>query len=372
MNAEPFAFLHGELVLRDLGENGEGFGHAVAGGVGGCDDGFLGDAECSGVDGGSAVFQFEECFSGLACVEEGVDVGDAGCGIAGDFGGVGEFVEVDIEAEEEAEVVASAGDAIVASEGGSGGGDFVESADDDGIAAELDDGGERLDEVGGGVRVAEGLGEFFFEERVGADDGEDGERFGEFVAGGAGFLAGIAHHLEAFSGFAGLGEGIAAEEFLGVCWEVRGRCGGGGDDGVEVSGMGLIDEPCFHGGAIFLGFVEGDESGGEGVFADAGEPAHGGFAFWERCGAEAPGGIFCDGGLVARVEEGVETIDGEEHGGGGGWVGAQEGEPAFDFGLGDDAADGTGGKGLCADDGLVAAEFAEEGDEFRGVGRADG
>ena len=370
--AEPFAFLHGELVLADLGENGEGFGPAVIGGEGGGDDCLLGDVETFGIDGRGAVFQFEEGFSGLAGVEEGVDVGDAWSGVAGVFGAGGEVIEVDIEAEEEAEVVARTGDAFIASEGRSGGGDFVESADDDGIAAELDDGGERLDEVGGGVRVAEGLGEFFFEERVCADDGEDGERVGESVAGGACFLAGFAHHLQAFCGFAGLGEGIAAEEFPGMGWEGWGGCGGGGEDGVEVFGLGMIDEPCLHGGAVLFGFVEGDESGGEVVFADAGEPAHGGVAVCERCGAEATGGIFGDGGLVARVEQGVETIDAEEHGGGGGWVGAQHGEPAFDFCWGDDAADGTCGEGLCADGGLVTAEFAEEGDEFLGVGGVGG
>ena len=156
------------------------------------------------------------------------------------------------------------------------------------------------------------------------------------------------------------------EDFLDVRGDGEVSRVGGCEDGVEVSCKGMGDEPCFHGGAVLLGFFEGDESGGEVVFVDAGEPAHACVAVFERCGAEALGGIFGDGGLVAGVEQGVETIDGEEHGGGGGWVGAQHGDPAFDFGPGDDAADGACEEGLCADGGLVAAEFAEEADEFVG------
>ena len=63
-----------------------------------------------------------------------MDVGDARGWVAGGFGAACEVREIDIEAEEEAEVVTSAGDAFVASECRGGGGDFVESADGDGIA----------------------------------------------------------------------------------------------------------------------------------------------------------------------------------------------------------------------------------------------
>ncbi len=134
MTAEPVAFLNGELVLLDQSEDGEGLAHAIIDGESGGDDGLLGGGEEYGVDGGGAVFHFDEGFSVLADVEEGEDVGDARSWIAGDFGVAGEFIDVDLEVEEEAEVVSSAGDAFVASEGGSGGSDFVESADDDGIA----------------------------------------------------------------------------------------------------------------------------------------------------------------------------------------------------------------------------------------------
>ncbi len=134
MTAEPFAFLKGELVLLDQSENGEGLAQAIIGGESGGDDGLLGGGEEYGVDGGGVVFRFDEGFSVLADVEEGEDVGDARSGIAGDFGIASEFIDVDLEVEEEAEVVSGAGDAFVASEGRSGCSDFVESAADDGIA----------------------------------------------------------------------------------------------------------------------------------------------------------------------------------------------------------------------------------------------
>ncbi len=64
--AEPFAFLDGELFLVELGEDGEGLAQAVVGGEGGGDDGLLGGGEESWVDGGGAVFQFDESGGGLA------------------------------------------------------------------------------------------------------------------------------------------------------------------------------------------------------------------------------------------------------------------------------------------------------------------
>ena len=64
--AEPFAFLDGELILVELGEDGEGLAQAVIGGEGGGDDGLLGGGEESWVDGGGAVFHFEESGGGFA------------------------------------------------------------------------------------------------------------------------------------------------------------------------------------------------------------------------------------------------------------------------------------------------------------------
>ena len=64
--AEPVTFLDGELILVELREDGEGLAQAVIGGEVGGDDGLLGGGEESWVDGGGAVFHFEESGGGFA------------------------------------------------------------------------------------------------------------------------------------------------------------------------------------------------------------------------------------------------------------------------------------------------------------------